>query len=197
MIRFAVGLWAILMGAVVAFPLWSRAPGWEEALTRYTIRPSLAYYGVTLAIMLFLRPADWLGQSPRCRLARCCWTLAWAAYLVHVAIAFSVYHHGSHEAAVQHVQERSGFGPGLYFSHLFTLLWSADVAWWWTKPSAYAVRPGWIDWLLHGYMLFMVVNATVVFENGLIRWATAALLGGLAVLWCWRLAVTNFSRSTT
>jgi hypothetical protein len=191
MTRLAFLLWCVLLGAALAVPLWSRSSDWEEELTRYTVRPALVYYAAALTLMLFLTAGDWLGGSVRGRLARGCWTLAWAAYVIHVAIAFGVYHHGSHGAAVQHVQARSGFGAGLYFSHLFTLLWTIDVAWWWFRPRAYAARRVWIDFVLHAYMLFIVLNATVVFEAGLIRWAGVTLFAGLAMVAGWRLVVRS------
>ena len=63
--------------------------------------------------MLLLSPSEWLAGSGRSRLARGCWTLAWATYLVHVAMAFHHYHHWSHVEAVAHTREVSGFAPGV------------------------------------------------------------------------------------
>jgi hypothetical protein len=116
------------------------------------------------------------------RLARWCWTLAWAAYLVHLAMAFHHYHHWSHAHAVEHTRSVSGVGEGIYVSHCFTLLWTVDVAWWWLRPETRARRSAWVDRSLHGFMFFMVFNATVVYESGLIRWAGVALTAWLAVL---------------
>src|SRR5262249_19834901 len=121
--------------------------------------------------------------SARARLARWLWTLAWAAYLVHVGVAFQYVHHWSHAEAVQHTRDVSGFGEGIYFSHLFTVVWSADVLSWWLWPARHASRPGWVGRALHGYMAFIVFNATVVFETGWIRWAGVVLFAGLIVLW--------------
>src|SRR5439155_22353494 len=125
-------------------------------LTRDTVRVSLAYYAAAAWLMLGLWPADWRAESSRGALARWCWTLAWAAYLVHLWVAFQIYHHGSHAEAVAHTEVRSGFGPGIYVSHLFTLLWTLDVAWWWLRPAAYAARPVWIDRLLQGFMVCII-----------------------------------------
>ena len=84
-------------------------------------------------------------------------------------------------------RERSGFGEGIYASHLFTLAWTGDVLWAWLAPARHAARPGWIDGTLQGFMAFMVFNATVVFETGAIRLAGLvgfALLTGLGG-WRW------------
>jgi hypothetical protein len=97
-------------------------------------------------------------------------------------MAFEHYHHWSHAEAMRHTQERSGFGAGIFASHLFTLLWTADVLSWWLSPVWHSTRPRWIGWMLHAYMAFIVFNATVVYETGLIRWAGAAMFVALPVL---------------
>ena len=52
--------------------------------------------------------------------------LARVAYIVHLYIAFRIYHHGSHAEAVQHTEDVTGFGPGIYVSHFFTLVWTIE-----------------------------------------------------------------------
>ena len=91
--------------------------------------------------------------------------LAWAAFVVHLGMAFHHYHHWSHADAVRRTQAATGFGAGVYLSDLFALAWTADVAAWWLRPACYARRSPWIDRALHGFMLFMVFNATVVYET--------------------------------
>ncbi|MBY0229661.1 MAG: hypothetical protein K2W96_10315 [Gemmataceae bacterium] len=134
-------LWAGLMALVLAL-----SPEWQ---VRGTARLSL----------LFALPATLLlpWQPFGARFARLCWMLAYLAYLVHVAVAFHHAHGWSHAEAVAHVQRRSGFGQGIWFSHLFTLLWTLDVA---------GLRP---RWPILAYMGFMAFNATVVYETGFIQ----------------------------
>jgi hypothetical protein len=179
---------AVLLGGVLAAPalgLSSGNPG--DDLTRNTVRVALVYYLFGAGMMLLLRPEEWRADTGRGRMARWGWTLAWACFLVHLAMAFHHYHHWSHAEAVAHVQRASGFGPGIFLSHIFTLVWTTDVAWWWLAPASYAARPRWIDLALHGFMVFMTFNATVVYETGPIRWAGlamfVALAGVLAVRW--------------
>jgi hypothetical protein len=175
-----VALWAVLLAAVLGAP-WlglSTSPG--DDLTRHTVRLALLFYAPAAALLLLLRPGEWFPLSPRARAARWCWTLGLASYLVHLGMAFHHYHHWSHAEAVAHVERRSGFGPGIYFSHLFTLLWVVDVLWWWASPERYARRPAWVGWALHGYMAFITFNATVVYETGPIRWAGALMFAALA-----------------
>jgi hypothetical protein len=170
-------LWAILLTAAFAAPraLPDDDPG--DVVTRQTARVAVLFWGLAVAQLL-------LGYRVA---GRWTWTLACAAYLVHVATAFEQVHGWSHAAAVRHVERVSGFGPGLFVSYAFSLLWIADVAWWWINRAGYDARPVWLDRLIHGFMAFVVFNGTVVYETGLIRWAGAVLFAGLALLLARRL----------
>jgi hypothetical protein len=176
-------LWLILMAAVLITPYAVPSPTPEDDLIRYTVRVALLYYTAAGVLMLLLKPEEWTARSGRGATARWFWTLAWTAFLVHLVMAFHHAHHWSHADAVAHTEEMSGFGPGIYLSHLFTVVWTADVVFWWCCPRRYAKRSPWVDRLLHGFMAFMIFNGTVVFEDGLIRWAGigmfVVLLGAL------------------
>ncbi len=115
--------------------------------------------------MLFLRPADWAIETPRGWAARWCWTWGLVCFLVHLAMAFHYFHHWSHAHAFERTREVSGVGEGIYVSYLFTWLWGADVAYWWLSPGGYAARSRWIDRTLQAFMLFIVINGTIVFET--------------------------------
>lgn len=175
----AVTVWGVLLAGVLTAPwlLGRSDPG--DDLIRNTVRLSLAFYAAAAGLMLFLRPAEWAATG-RGILARWCWSLAWAAYLVHLAMAFHFYHHWSHDDAIRHTEDVSGFGPGIYVSHLYTLLWTLDVAWWWSNPHGYATRQVWIGRVLHSFMAFIIFNGTVVYEKGPIRVAGIALFATLA-----------------
>lgn len=168
---------AVILGSAVL----TKAPG--DALVRNTIRLSLAWYTTALGLMIRLRAADWTAQTLVGQTARWFWTWAWLVYVVHVALAFHYVHHWSHAEAFEHVRKESGFGPGIFVSYLFTALWTVDVAAWWLAPVRYAARPAWIDRSLHGFMLFIVFNGTVVYETGLIRWAAMIAFAVLAWLY--------------
>jgi hypothetical protein len=179
----AILLWAALLTLVLVLPSLTDSPTRGDDLTRNTVRLALLYYAAALTLMMRLRPHEWLARSGPGRLARWCWTLAWAAFVVHVAMAFHYAHHWSHVEAVRHTQDVSGVGEGVYVSYLFVLVWSADVAAWWWRPMWYARRAPWLGRALHGFMLFVVFNATVVFETGVVRWAGLALFAWLAAVW--------------
>lgn len=155
-----------------------------DALTRNTIRLSLAWYAVALALMTRLRNAeDWCAFTPLGKTERWCWTWACLTFVIHVALAFHYFHRWSQTHAFEHTREVSGFGEGLYISYFFTLLWTADAAAWWLAPAWYATRSPWIDRLLHGFMLFIVFNGTVIYEQGPIRWVAAVGFIAIALLW--------------
>jgi hypothetical protein len=147
-----VPLWLTLMGCIMATPLVISLERPGDFYIRGTIYVSLAYWAVALALMLDRNPS-----------ARIAWALACCAYLVHVAMAFEWAHHWSHAAAFQHVKDASGFGEGIFVSYLFTLVWCGDALWWWIAPASRETRPRWVEWLLHGFMVFIIFNATVVF----------------------------------
>jgi len=154
-----------------------------DALTRNTIRLSLAWYAAALFLMMRLSPADWRAATLLGRLARWCWTWGVICFLVHLAMAFQYFHHWSHAHAFEHTRQVSGVGEGIYFSYLFTLLWLADAAWWRLAPSSYAARPAWLGRALHAFMLFIVFNGTIIYESGPIRWTSAVAFALLAIIW--------------
>jgi hypothetical protein len=174
--------WGLLLAVVLTAPFFSRSPTLGDDLTRYTVRLALLYYAIAVALMLRLRPAEWVATEGRGRFARWCWSLGWATYLVHLGMAFHFYHGWSHRNAVAHVEQVSRFGPGIFFSHLFTLLWTLDVLWWRLRPDTYARRLSWIGWMLHGFMASIIFCATVIYEEGFIRWAGVVLFAVVGIL---------------
>ena len=72
----------------------------------------------------------------------------------------------------------------MYLNYLFTVLWMADAVYWWRAGLArYRERASWIHLSLHAFFFFMVVNGTVVFGRGPVRWfgvAIVAVIGASA-----------------
>jgi hypothetical protein len=147
-----------------------------EHLTRILIWVGLLGYGLTVVALL-------LGRPHLRSIARWCWSLGLLAYLGHVAAAFHYYYQWSHEIGIaetaRQTRELTGHdsGGGLYLNYLFTVVWIADTAYWWVVGlSSYARRPGWVDWIVHGFFVFMIVNGAVVFGQGPVRWLGAGIL---------------------
>ena len=151
-----------------------------------------AYFAFALwvgAVVLLLRAPDrdWLDLGGRIGVARLCWVLGAVMFWIHVAVAFHFAHRWSHANGIRHVQETSGFGPGLFVSYFFTLLWAIDAGFWLVKPDRYRQRPRWLGIALHSFMAFIVFNGTVVFGHTPMREVSAGvfvvLLGVLLLRW--------------
>ena len=171
-------LWLLLIAAAIVGPPLAGSTQLAEDWTRQTVRVSLLFYAVAAFVMLGLTPHDWAGR--RGHDVRIAWSLAWAAYIVHLGFA-AEFHGYSHAAAIEHTAQRTGgYGHGIFVSHLFTLIWTLDLLWWWWWPRGYAERPLALGIAWHAFAAFLWFNATVVYETGLIRavgLATFAVLG--------------------
>jgi hypothetical protein len=167
-----IACWLALETAALWTPRILNETNSAEVMTRQTARVAVLFWGVAAAALLLNRRTD----------AKWIWTLACAAYLVHVATAFDRVHHWSHAAAFDHVQQVGGFGVGIFVSYTFSLLWIADVAWWWLGPSSYDSRSRWLEGGIHAFMAFVVFNGTVVYESGFIRWTAVLMFISLGIL---------------
>ncbi len=155
---------------------------WGDVLTRAS---------VWLALLGYLAGpcAALLGQQHRGwqRTARWIYSAGLVAFLIHVAAAFHVFYGWSHATALiettRETAEVTGVasGSGLYLNYLFTVLWIVDVIWWWrVGVVSFRRRSAWVNGVLHGFFLFMAFNATVIFEQGPVRWA--GVLGSVALV---------------
>ena len=131
-------------------------------------------------IGLILLLAD-LGMESPDPAARGWWTAGCAFAVLHTAIAFHVVDGWSHAAAFEHTERVSGFGAGVFVNYLFLAIWWIDVLWLWVAPRLYGRRPQWLTWTLYGFLTFVMLNATVVFASGPLRWVAAAAFAWLAV----------------
>lgn len=159
-----------------------------EFLTRSTIWLSLV--GYTLGSVIFA-----LSSSPRRRAqwdsaTRAVWTAACASLIAHFISAFQFYHGWSHQAAyadtAQQTQELFGinWGGGLFINYALLLAWIVDIAWWWRSGlDSYRRRPWTFFAAWHGFLLFIIFNATVVFGDGVVRWLGLAICLLLTLTW--------------
>ncbi len=122
---------------------------------------------------------------------RLVWTLGGAVFLVHVITSFHFFYDWSHAVAVDETARQvaelmgRGFGAGIYLNYVFTAIWLVDAAWWWFDAASYQ-RRSWIGVLLaHGFFLFMIFNATVVFEDGVTR-VMGLLVTAIGAIGGWR-----------
>lgn len=148
-----IALWCVATSVCIALTIHDP----EQQLRHPAVTGSAA---ITVGWMLLAWAAMVFGSD---WLARWLWTLGFAALIVHLAFAFGLGHGWSHAAAVEHVREVGGYGEGIVVNYLFAVVWLAEVGWWWVNPSGRANRPRWVAVAVHGFLVFVVVNATVVF----------------------------------
>ncbi|HEU4509177.1 MAG TPA: hypothetical protein VFR78_13100 [Pyrinomonadaceae bacterium] len=159
-----------------------------EFLTRSTIWISMLAY--TIGCVVFATSRRWSAD----RRARLAWTVGCAALLVHFVCAFHFYHAWSHTAAYVDTARQtadvigSNWGGGLFINYAVAMVWIADVTWWWFAGlSAYRRRAWWITLAWHGFLIFIIFNATVVFKHGLTRWI--GLVVSLILCLSWALII--------
>lgn len=117
------------------------------------------------------------------------WTAGAVALAVHVALAFQLVHHWSHDAARAEVArqtlERMGaaVGVGIWVNYTFLLLWAADAAWWRLRPASYLGRPRGLDAAARLFVAFMFFNGTVVFARGPMRVVGTLAFAALGAAW--------------
>ncbi|MBG85388.1 MAG: hypothetical protein CMO80_00605 [Verrucomicrobiales bacterium] len=150
--------------------------------TRFTI-------WIALACWLAFMHLTYRGREASPNLMRIWWSVGCLAYVAHVIAAFQFHHAWSHSAAFEataiQTEEVVGrrVGLGIYVNYAFTLIWIGDVVWWWVNPNHHQARATWVGPTWHGFFCFIVFNATVVFEDGPVRWLGAAGCFWIVLLW--------------
>lgn len=177
--------------AVVVFAVGVLLAGWQIARDQTpairhpailsTAWVSFALWAGAVGLMIQAKEGEWRAGATRFSVAQWSWVLGAVMFVIHFLVAFHFAHRWQHVNAVQHVSETAGFGPGIFVSHFFTLLWVADAAWWVLAPVGYAGRRRWIGWMVHGFMAFITFNGTVVYVTGWIRWMAVAVFVALGV----------------
>ena len=152
-----------------------------ELLTRSSIWISMVAYATGTFILATTRHVKWV---------RLAWTIGCAALLAHFVFAFDFYHAWSHQSAYVETARQTAevfainWGGGLFINYAVAALWTADIAWWWAAGlGSYLQRPWWLILLWHGFLIFIIFNATVVFKDGLVRWIGLVVCLSLCLSW--------------
>ena len=160
----------------------------REFLTRGTIWISIAGYAIGSVIYAMSyatrRRARWDAAT------RVIWTIAWASLTAHFISAFQFYHSWSHAAAYADTarQTREAFGlnwgGGVFINYALLIAWIVDIAWWWVRGlDSYRKRPLPLVLAWHGFLIFIIFNATVVFGDGIVRWIGLVICLMLILSW--------------
>jgi hypothetical protein len=163
-----------------------------EFLTQGTIWVFMVGYAVGSVLFAWSRgrgPSSG-GRAQWDSAARVVWTIAGAGLIAHFISAFQFYHGWSHATAysdtARQTEELFGFnwGGGLIINYALLLTWIMDIAWWWRSGlDSYRRRPWLLLAIWHGFLIFIIFNATVVFGNGLVRWLGLAICLLLTLTW--------------
>ena len=106
--------------------------------------------------------------------------------VVHVLIAYGMFHHWSHASALAHTAQQTervvgwSFGGGLYFNFVFVLVYLTDIVWRNRCGGWKNRRPHWLAVGVDLFLWFIVAMSTIVFETGVVR--MVAVAGLLAVI---------------
>ncbi|HYO80543.1 MAG TPA: hypothetical protein VES20_04010 [Bryobacteraceae bacterium] len=129
-----------------------------QAITIWTARLAAALYVIGLALLIRKQWTAYRRVS----------TVGLTTYLLHVAFAYHIFYQWSHSIAYRETARQTaelfgvGWGGGLYLNYLFTMLWSAECAASWV-PLAHRNRAIIrARFVVHAFLTFMVLNATVV-----------------------------------
>ncbi len=96
------------------------------------------------------------------------WTLGFLFFVAHVVAAFHFHHHWSHASALAETARQTRdmigleFGAGLYFNHLFTIVWAMDLAWIWFANAEVTLRYPWLRLTWIAYLIFIAFNGVAV-----------------------------------
>lgn len=183
-LRLLAVFW-LLATAIIAVSCYQREPTPEQ---NYPTLQFSAFFVVVVWFgssweMLKASREVWTTRNDERVMIQANWLAGWLFLCVHVAAAFDLVHGWSHAAAFEHTKRTSGVGEGIFVNYAFVLLWGADVLWLLLHPASYARRPRWVGWILHGFLAFVMFNATVIYGTGLARWVGVAAFTLLAVQW--------------
>lgn len=151
-----------------------------EWWTRFTAWLAFAAWFTSLAL-----PREPVTGAPTRGPASILWLFGGLVMVVHVVLAFQVYHAWSHANAVtetaHQTRELTGidWGGGVWLNYFFSFVWLGDAAWRLVAPRAHAIRPPWLAVLTHAFLAFIWFNATVVFGSWPMRVAGVLVFAAL------------------
>jgi len=155
-----------------------------ELLTRGTIWITLLAYLVGGIILHFNS-----GRPNNSSLTRTIWTIGCFSLALHFVTAFNFYHDWSQVSAYEETARQTdeyvglNWGGGLYINYAILSIWLIDLAAWWRQGADSYRRQFWklrVVW--HSLLIFIIINALIVFKGGIVRW--------LGVVYCLILLVT-------
>ena len=156
-----------------------------EILTRATIWITIVAYVVGSVLFALAR-----GRASWDAAVRVVWTIAVVSLIGHFICAYQFYHDWSQGSAYRDTARQTeeviglNWGGGLFINYAFLIFWIVDVASWWIGGlNSYRARPWPLIAAWHGFLIFILFNATVVFKHGVTRWVGLVVCLILLLSW--------------
>lgn len=156
-----------------------------EFLTRATIWITIVAYAIGSVVFALAR-----GRASRDSAARLLWTISVVFLIGHFICAYQFYHHWSQESAYLDTARQTNevvgldWGGGLFINYSLLAIWTIDVGWWWLRGlNSYRTRPWPVVAAWHGFLIFILFNAMVVFKHGVVRWVGLVICLVLLLSW--------------
>ena len=154
-------------------------------LTRGTIWLAIVAYAIGIGLFGFAqRRRTWLA------VVRVVWTIGCLALIAHIICAFQFYHHWSQESAYRDTALQTAavvgynWGGGLFINYAVLIGWIVDISCWWLSGiNSYLHRRWFLVLAWHAFLIFIIFNATVVFNRGIVRWFGLVISLYLIVMW--------------
>jgi hypothetical protein len=154
-----------------------------QVITKGAVWLAILAYAIGIALFAY-------NRSRALAAVRVAWTAACVALIAHFTSAFHFYHHWSQESALLDTARQTkgviglNWGGGLFINYAVLSLWIVDVGSWWLKGiDSYRRRRRLIVLLWHGFLIFIIFNATVVFKDGIVRWVGVITSLSLVASW--------------
>ncbi len=161
--------------------------GWWGAVALWAVQLSMVLWVIGFGLGIW-----WSDRANRLTVAM--WIAGLGFLVLHILLSMGVFHGWSHVEAVQATARRTEewfgfrFGGGIYANYLFVAVWGLDTslrtAGYWAlgencDPLKDTNFKHGVACAIDGFMIFMIVQATVVFAVGPTRWI--GLLCGLGI----------------
>ncbi len=122
------------------------------------------------AVQLLLGNTGWHTHTGLLAIARLAWVCGPLTLAFHIAVGLHVVHRWSIADAYARTEEMAGVGEGIYVNFAVLGVWLFDAVWLVGFPHAYARRPRWIRWGIHGFLSFIMFHAVVTYIDPAVRW---------------------------
>ncbi len=143
---------------------------------------------ISMILMVVVLAAEMRGAKSTNLAISLLWFSGALLALAHSFGALATFHNGSQvvafESTAKQTEQLLGirFGAGLYVNYLFVIVWNADAAIRLLQPKRYPFSPKWYRYGVTGFLVFIAINGSIVFQAGWTRYVGIGCLLFLGAL---------------